>query len=86
MAPPPSCTSTLQTPHEPMPPQAEGPSHWIPYIMVEDVDATCAKAESLGACIYKQPDDIPHMGRFAVLGDPQGASFAVWKNAEQPGA
>ena len=67
-----------------MPPQAEGPSHWIPYIAVDDVDALCAKAESLGACIYKQPDDIPNMGRFAVLGDPQGATFAVWKNLEQP--
>lgn len=68
-----------------MPPEAEAPSHWIPYVAVEDVDATCEQATALGATIHKQPDDIPQMGRFAVLGDPQGATFAVWKPLAQEG-
>jgi len=67
----------------PMPAEAGVPSHWLPYILVEDVDASCEKAQSLGATVYKAPDDIPNVGRFAVLGDPQGASFAVYKSAEQ---
>ena len=65
-----------------MPPEAEAPSHWLPYIAVDDVDAMCAKAEGLGATVYKEPDDIPNIGRFAVLGDPQGASFALFKGSQ----
>ena len=67
-----------------MPPEARAPSHWLPYIAVDDVDATCERAVGLGAVVYKQPDDIPHVGRFAVLGDPQGASFAVFKGTAHP--
>ena len=64
-----------------MPPGAEAPSHWLPYIAVDDVDASCEKATSLGATVFKQPDDIPNIGRFAVLGDPQGAPFALFAGA-----
>jgi uncharacterized protein len=53
------------------------PPHWIPYFMVEDCDATVAKASSLGGKIHHPATDIPNVGRFAVFGDPQGASFAV---------
>ena len=54
------------------------PPHWIIYIATPDVDATVADAESLGGKIVKEPADIPNMGRFAVLTDPQGATFAVY--------
>ncbi len=53
------------------------PPHWIPYFMVENCDATVAKAASLGGKIHHPATDIPNVGRFAVFGDPQGASFAV---------
>jgi len=62
-----------------MPPQAEAPPHWLPYIAVEDVDATSKKCEELGGRVYCQPTHIPKVGRFAVLADPEGASFAVFK-------
>lgn len=65
-----------------MPPEAEAPSHWLPYIAVDDVDAMAEKAVGLGATLYKAPDDIPNIGRFAVLGDPQGASFALFQGAQ----
>jgi predicted enzyme related to lactoylglutathione lyase len=42
------------------------------------VDATVKQAESLGATIHHKPTDIPTVGRFAVLADPQGAFFAVF--------
>jgi hypothetical protein len=54
------------------------PPHWIIYIATPDVDATVADAESLGGKIVKEPTDIPNMGRFAVMTDPQGATFAVY--------
>ena len=62
-----------------MPPGAPMPAHWLPYFASVDVDATVKKAGSLGAQTFVPPMDIPGVGRFAVLADPQGASFAVIK-------
>ena len=58
--------------------EAGTPPHWIVYIATPDVDATVADVERLGGKIVKEPADIPNMGRFAVLTDPQGATFAVY--------
>lgn len=55
------------------------PSYWMPYFAVADCDATVAKAKAGGANAYVEPTDIPTVGRFAVLADPQGAIFAVIK-------
>lgn len=57
------------------------PPHWMGDIQVDDVDATAALAKKLGGKVYKEPSDIPTVGRFAVLADPQGASFAIFKPA-----
>jgi predicted enzyme related to lactoylglutathione lyase len=61
-------------------PQESGgaPPHWIVYIATPDVDATVADAERLGSKVLKGATDIPNMGRYAVLTDPQGATFAVY--------
>jgi uncharacterized protein len=58
--------------------EAGSPPHWIVYVATPDVDATVAEAERLGGKVVKGPTDIPNMGRFAVLADPQGATFAVY--------
>jgi predicted enzyme related to lactoylglutathione lyase len=58
------------------------PPHWISYIAVEDVDATTNKAKSLGASVKQEPMDIPNTGRFAVLADPQGGLFALYKHSK----
>src|SRR5262249_14953034 len=52
------------------------PPHWMPYFCVTDCDATVEKAKSLGVKDYFGPHDIPHVGRFAIMQDPQGARFA----------
>lgn len=57
---------------------ADAPSMWLPYVHVADVDASTAKAKSLGADICVPPSDIAGIGRFSVLRDPQGASLAVF--------
>jgi predicted enzyme related to lactoylglutathione lyase len=46
-------------------------------VTVEDVDATAKKAEALGAKTLVPPTDIPKIGRFCMLQDPQGAVIAV---------
>lgn len=55
------------------------PSYWMPYFQVADCDASTAKAGELGAAVVVPPRDIPRTGRFALLKDPQGAMFAVFK-------
>lgn len=55
----------------------EAPSYWAPYFAVSDCDASAAKATSLGAAICVPPMDIPNVGRFAVMADPQGALFNI---------
>jgi uncharacterized protein len=66
--------------------EAGTPPHWIVYVATPDVDATVAHAERLGAKVVKGATDIPNnMGRFAVLTDPQGATFAVYTPPAGPG-
>ena len=55
------------------------PPHWGIYIAVADCDGTAQKATSLGGKQFVPPTDIPNVGRFAVLSDPQGAAFNVIK-------
>jgi len=57
----------------------EVPPHWLSYVWVDDVDASAAKAGELGASICVPPTDIPNVGRFSVITDPTGATFAIFK-------
>lgn len=60
------------------------PPHWIVYVSTPDVDATVAEAQRLGGKVLKGATDIPNMGRYAVLADPQGATFAVYSPPGSP--
>ena len=53
------------------------PPHWLVYFAVRDCDGTTALTQSLGGSVRVPPTDIPGVGRFAALADPQGAVFAV---------
>jgi predicted enzyme related to lactoylglutathione lyase len=57
----------------------EVPSHWTPFIQVEDADATAASAGQLGADVMHGPEDVPVKTgpRIAVVRDPHGATFGV---------
>lgn len=60
------------------PPEAKGaPPAWGCYITVDDVDKQAARVESLGGKIHIAPMDIPEVGRFAVIADPQGAMLNI---------
>ena len=64
-----------------LPPDAGAPPHWLAYVSTADVDATARRAEQLGARVMVPPSEIPNVGRFAVLSDPQGAAFAIYASA-----
>jgi uncharacterized protein len=68
----------------PMPPEAEHPPHWLAYIGTPDVKATTELAEHLGARIWVRLMEIPTVGTFSVIQDPQGATFAAYTPAGSP--
>jgi hypothetical protein len=70
-----------------LPSDAAGtPPHWLIYIGTPNVDATAEHAQRLGARVLKPAADIPNVGRFAVLVDPQGATFALYTPGPTGGA
>jgi hypothetical protein len=62
----------------PTPPDAgQMPPAWGLYVTVDDVDAAAKKAVALGGTVHLPPQDIPEVGRFCVIGDPQGAVISM---------
>jgi uncharacterized protein len=53
------------------------PPHWVPYFNVADTDGSVDKAKRMTGRVMAPPKDIPTVGRFAMLLDPQGADFAL---------
>jgi len=49
------------------------PSNWGIYVTVTDVDETARRAPEFGGKVLVQPTDIPKVGRFCIIEDPQGA-------------
>ena len=52
---------------------------WVGYVAVGDVDAAAQRLQQAGGKIFKPAEDIPGVGRFAVVADPDGASFCLFK-------
>jgi predicted enzyme related to lactoylglutathione lyase len=59
---------------------------WMPYISSDSVDDSVKQIEGLGGKAIRPASDIPHVGRFAVVSDPQGAVFAVFTPSSPPTA
>jgi uncharacterized protein len=66
-----------------MPPEQfrdpNSPPSWLSYILVNDCDASAAKAKELGAKLFMPPSTFEDVGRMAVMADPQGAVFAIFQ-------
>ena len=63
-------------------PVPDVPSHWLAYVLVDDVAAATSKAKALGATVCKEPTEIPEYGWFSVIMDPTGAALALWQGKE----
>jgi predicted enzyme related to lactoylglutathione lyase len=73
----------------PLPAEAKAagaPPNWLTYIYTPDIDETAQEASLFGAKVLKGPADIPTIGRFAVIEDPQGAVFAAIMPEQAPQA
>lgn len=53
--------------------------HWLGYVYADDVDQLTKKAQSLGAKTHVPPTEIPTIGRYSLIADPQGAVIALFK-------
>lgn len=63
-----------------IPPEAKAmgaTSAWMGYIYAPDVDAAVTSLKAAGGTVMREPTDIPTVGRFAVVADPQGAVFML---------
>jgi predicted enzyme related to lactoylglutathione lyase len=52
---------------------------WLIYFRADDVDASVAKAQSLGASVHMPAVTMEGVGRMAMLADPQGAPFYLMR-------
>jgi hypothetical protein len=60
------------------PPEAAGARPaWFGYVCVDDVDDAAARFETAGGKVHRPPADIPGVGRFAMVSDPQGAVIVL---------
>jgi predicted enzyme related to lactoylglutathione lyase len=63
-------------------PQMAGvPPHWHSYLSVDDVDRKAAAVAANGGKVLVPAMDIPNVGRFAVVADPEGAVFSLFRGA-----
>ena len=66
----------MRTPEgAPMPPV------WLGYVAADDVDASAKAIVEAGGAIHMEPQDIPDVGRFAFVSDPQGTMFYIMRSA-----
>ena len=67
-------------------PMPEAPTGWMPYVQVDDVKATVAKATKAGATAMLPYQDIGDMGAIGVFADPNGSVIGVWEPKQAPPA
>ena len=60
------------------------PPCWSGYVLAPDVDGMAEKLVAAGGAVHRAPDDIPGVGRFAVVADPQGAMFMLFRGDGEP--
>lgn len=58
---------------------------WVGYVSVPDVDASLAAIEAAGGRTVMPARDMPGVGRFAMVADPQGAPLYVMDPIPPPG-
>jgi predicted enzyme related to lactoylglutathione lyase len=57
-----------------------GPSGWLAYVEVDDIQAATAKAKSLGGKVMKDVTEVMGMGWLSFIQDPTGAVLGLWKS------
>jgi len=53
------------------------PPMWLGYIYTDNADAATAGVKNAGGTVHREPADIPEVGRFSIVADPQGVIFML---------
>lgn len=64
-------------------PMPNAPTSWLPYVEVDSVKASLAKATKAGARVVLDYHPIGEMGAIGVFVDPSGAPLGVWEAAKK---
>ena len=62
-------------------PRKDVPTMWLPYVAVDDADAAMTRVTNAGGKVHAPPMDVPGVGRFGIIQDPQGAVIGLIKPA-----
>jgi predicted enzyme related to lactoylglutathione lyase len=60
-------------------PMSDGPSMWLAYVQVDDIQAATKRAKSLGGVVMKDVTEVMGMGWLSIIVDPTGALLGLWK-------
>jgi uncharacterized protein len=63
--------------------QMGGKPRWTGYVAVEDVDIYAERVKEAGGTVHRAAEDIPGIGRFAVVSDPHKAIFILFKGTTE---
>lgn len=63
-------------------PAANAPAAWTSYVTVDDVDARAARVAAAGGIVLAGPEDIPTVGRMAIVQDPTGGCIGIIRYAD----
>jgi uncharacterized protein len=58
------------------------PSHWTPYIQVDDVDDTARRVVSCGGKVIVRPFVVSGIAQIALILDSVGAQIGLWQPIE----
>ena len=56
-----------------------GPSMWLAYVQVSDIEAATKKVKLLGGTVMKDVTEVMGMGWLSIIVDPTGAMLGLWK-------
>ena len=56
------------------------PSHWTPYVRVDDADDAARCAASLGGEVIVRPFAVADIARIALIADSTGAHVGLWQD------
>lgn len=59
------------------------PSHWTPYVRVDNLDDTARRAVALGGAVIVRPFVVSGVARIALIVDSVGAHVGLWESIER---
>ena len=60
-------------------PMPGAPTFWLSYVLVDDINASTAKAKELGATLIREVTEVPGIGWLSIIQDPTGAVLGLFK-------